>query len=90
MSSDEDYVAVNARLVKVTPDAAILFVGGRGGRTVSIARSLMHGADERLLDGHRPMTAITLRIFSWKAREQGLLETRAPGAARDDLFGGSP
>lgn len=90
MSADEDYTTVYGTVREVRPQSVLFAVGraAHGCATASwIPRSLIHGADERTLDGRFDGEQIALRVFAWKVRALGWESTRDPNAANGDLFG---
>lgn len=68
----ERYVSVTATLRKVKPTSIALLPEG-GDDLVWVPRSLIHGADERQLDTLEENETVTLRIFEWKAKQEGLI-----------------
>ena len=69
--TDDDYRIVTATVRGVRPNS--FFVDRPDGRgEVSIPRSLIHGADDRKLDGLFAGEAFTFRLRAWKAEELGL------------------
>lgn len=62
-------------------DTYVHLTGGLEARTLKaikfngawIARSLIHGADERLIDHHDIGDEIELRVFEWVAKREGFV-----------------
>ena len=68
----DDYRTVTTRLRAIRPNS--IFVdrpATRGPGEVSIPRSLIHGADDRAIEGHFIGETITFRLAEWKAEELG-------------------
>jgi hypothetical protein len=87
MSDDEQYVAVRGRVKEVRPRAVLFVVGESVERGDWVPRSLIHGADDKALDGKFAGEETTLRMFKWKARELGFEDERDDRYADRDLFG---
>lgn len=89
MTNGESDVRVECRLAKVRETSVWIAVkAGRGEREVNIPRSLIYGPDEIELEESLPLGGnVTLRIFRWKAEQEGLLNMRNANAASGDLFG---
>jgi hypothetical protein len=83
---EETYISIRGRIVEVRK-AAFLFETGTGpaARREWVPRSLIHGADDKALDGAFAGETRMVRIFAWKAAELGLLVTTSD-AATADLF----
>jgi hypothetical protein len=83
----DDYVRVRGHVLAVRKSAILFAVGETVPRGAWIARSLIHGADERLLDGTGAGEARTIRIFRWKAEELGFEpDSSDEGQEVEDLF----
>ena len=83
----EDYVRIPCRIVRVREAAVLIAVGDSVPRATWIPRSCIHGADDRTL---RTNANRTLRIFRWKAEQEGLEPATDPAGASGDLFGPAP
>lgn len=95
MTDGDDYTKVKGRIRRIRPNAILFTVGESVPRGEWIPRSLIHGADERLLDGLIPEVARAersgglpreIRIFTWKAEEAGFTASRDQNTC--DLFEG--
>jgi len=69
MSGDE-YIGVTAILKHVRATSVLLEVQGH---KAWIPRSLIYGPDDSTLDGVMLDSEITLRMFEWKAKREGLV-----------------
>jgi len=67
----DDYAVLAATLVRVTAKAA-LWHHPLLDEPVWIARSLLHGADDAMLDHLARGTEHTVRVRRWKLDEEGL------------------
>ena len=68
----DHYRTVTARLRGIRPNS--VFVdrpASRGRGEISIPRSLIHGADDRAIEGRFVGEEITFRLAEWKAEELG-------------------
>ena len=89
----DEYVKVKGKIAKIRAQSILFTVGDSVPRGAWIPRSLIHGADERQLDG---LAAAVLRmakqggvereirIFEWKAEEIGFITGR--DGSTGDLF----
>lgn len=73
-NSHKQYVMVRGTYQGLTANAFWFefdLIGGKHTKA-SIARSLIHGADERHLTSQNRGEAVSFRLMVWKARELGL------------------
>jgi len=69
--SNEDGYRVITTHVRKIREASIFVDRPHGAGEVSIPRSLIHGADDRKLDGCFIGEEVTFRLIDWKAEELG-------------------
>lgn len=88
MSEAEDYVGIDCWIVRRTDDAVLIRVGAWDAATQAwIPRTVLYGPDEKVMSRAAAGARMTLRMFAWKAKEQGLLsETDTTAAAQSNLF----
>lgn len=84
MSDGEDYVTVQATIREVRKQSVLITVGNSVPRGDWIPRSLIHGADDRQLDGKFEGEKMSLRMFRWKAEQVGFVT--AQDEETEDLF----
>lgn len=84
----EEYVTIRGRVLDVHKTSVLFSVGQSVPRTAWVPRSLIHGGDDRTLDGRFKGEEMSLRIFEWKVDELGWHDAHVAGAAVADLFGG--
>lgn len=68
----EKYVSVTGAMLAKTEKAVRIQTEATEDPTW-IPRSCIHGADDRRIDATAKGDEITLRIFEWKARAEGLI-----------------
>lgn len=90
MSAGEDYVRVKGAVMEIRSRSVLFAVGDSVKRGSWIPRSVLHGVDDKALDGRRGPFEIALRIMRWKAEECGFTDGRIDDGADDDLFGDKP
>lgn len=66
----ESYIRVSVTLVRALPKSVL--VRTAGGDEVFVARSCIHGADERTLDRIAEESEVEFRVFAWLAEKEGL------------------
>ena len=71
MASGDNYIPLTATVLAIT-EKAIRLETEHGG-PAWIPRSCIHGADERTLDRAALNSEIAIRIFEWKAEQEGLV-----------------
>lgn len=80
----DDYVTLAIEIRFHNKDAALIALSEDPFTERWIPYSLMHGADESKLRLLRVGETMQLRIFHWKAKQEGLLEG---GKHQAELFG---
>lgn len=76
MSAGEDYVRITGRLGAIRQDSFMLSVGESVPRGAWIPRSLIHGADDIALNKKQRGEVWTVRMFRWKAEQEGFAGDR--------------
>jgi hypothetical protein len=74
MSGGPTYRLITTKFRGISPSGNAIFVDppdSRGGVTVSIPRSLIHGADDLKMGRYSEGDEITIRVMEFKAEEIG-------------------
>ncbi len=81
MADGDAYITILVSLVHLEEKAVRI---AQGRHQAWIPRSVIHGADDKLLTDLKPGEETKLRIMQWKAAQAGLVEAHA---GQKELFG---